>query len=52
MTYRFGFSVFQSFASVLPKPLYLFLMLRFVGVKELDIVCLVSPFLIGSGKLM
>lgn len=26
-------------------------MLRFVGVKELDRVCLVSPVLIRSGKL-
>ena len=26
-------------------------MFRFIGVKELDIVCLVSPFLIGPGKL-
>ena len=26
-------------------------MLRFVGIKELDIICLVSPFLIGPCKL-
>ena len=32
--------------SVLPKPLYLFLMLRFVGIKVFDKVCLVSPFLV------
>ena len=44
-------SVFKPLASVLPKPLYLFLMLRFIGVQELNIVCLLSPFLIGSGKL-
>ena len=50
MTYRFRFSAFQSLVSVLPKPLYLFLMLRFVGIKVFDIVCLVSPFLIGPGK--
>ena len=25
--------------------------LRFIGVKELDIICLVSPFLIGPCKL-
>jgi hypothetical protein len=31
---------------VLPKPLYLFLMLRFVGIKVFDKVCLVSPFLV------
>ena len=31
--------------------MYLFLMFCFVSVKELDIVCLVSPFLIGPGKL-
>jgi len=41
----------QSLASVLSKPLYLCLMLRFIGVKELDIVCLVSPFLIGPCTL-
>ena len=31
--------------------MYLFLMLRFIGVKELDIVSLLCPFFIGSGKL-
>ena len=46
MTYRFRFSAFQSLVSVLPKPLYLFLMLRFVGIKVFDKVCLVSPFLV------
>ena len=46
MTYRFGFSAFQSFVSILPKPLYLFLMLCFVGIKVFDKVCLVSPFLV------
>ena len=46
MTYRFRFSAFQSLVSVLPKPLYLFLMLLFVGIKVFDKVCLVSPFLV------
>ena len=46
MTYRFRFSAFQSLVSVLPKPLYLFVMLRFVGIKVFDKVCLVSPFLV------
>ena len=46
MTYRFRFSAFQSLVSVLPKPLYLFLILRFVGIKVFDKVCLVSPFLV------
>ena len=46
MTYRFRFSAFQSLVSVLPKPLYLFLMLRFVGIKVFAKVCLVSPFLV------
>ena len=46
VTYRFRFSAFQSLVSVLPKPLYLFLMLRFVGIKVFDKVCLVSPFLV------
>src|SRR5574344_98703 len=41
----------QSFASILPKPLYLFLMFRFIGVQELDVVCFLSPFLIGPCKL-
>ena len=41
----------QSLASVLPKHFNLPLTFRVIGVKELDIVCLVSPFLIGPGKL-
>ena len=41
----------QSLASVLPQPFNLPLMFRLIGVKELDIVCLVSPFLIGPCKL-
>ena len=41
----------QPLAPILPKPLYLFLMLRFISVQKLDIVCFLSPFLIGSGKL-
>ena len=36
----------QSLASVLPQPFNLPLMFRLIGVKELDIVCLVSPFLV------
>ena len=34
----------QSLASVLPKSFNIFLMLRFVGIKVFDKVCLVSPF--------
>ena len=41
----------QSLASVLPKPLYLSLMLRFIGVQELNVISFVSPFFIRSGKL-
>ena len=52
MTYRFRFSAFQSLVSVLPKPLYLFLMLRFVGIKVFDKVCLVSPFLVWPCKFV
>ena len=44
-------SVLKPLTSILPKPVYIFLMLRFIGVKELNIVSLLSPFLIGSGKL-
>ena len=40
----------QPLASVLPKPLYLSLMLRFIGVQELNVISFVSPVLIGSGK--
>ena len=47
MTYRFRFSAFQSLVSVLPKPLYLFLMLRFVGIKVFDKVCLSAHSLFG-----
>ena len=46
-----GLSALQSLASVLPKPVYLFLMLRFIGVQELDVVSLLCPFLVGAGKL-
>ena len=44
-------SVLKPLASVLPKPLYLFLMLRFISVKELNIVSFLCPVLIRSGKL-
>ena len=36
----------QSPSSLFPKPLYLFLMFRFIGIKVFDKVCLVSPFLV------
>ena len=42
---------YQSPASVLPEPINLPLMFRFIGVKVLDVISLVSPFLIGPGKL-
>lgn len=44
--------LYSSFTPMFPQPFNPPLMFRFIGVKELDIVCLVSPFLIGSGKLM
>ena len=31
--------------------MYLVLMLRFIGVQELNVISFVSPVLIGSGKL-
>ena len=41
----------QPLASVLPKPMYLSLMLRLIGVQELNVICLLSPFLNESCKL-